>query len=507
MNRLGNLNRELKSIDQLIVHAPHLDRNRITTTYEACKGRKRTRFDFIYRYHEDVLNPLSLGDNNLATILGLQPALNFFLFCKRVTIHGPVTPLDRALIRECALTSARDIYATRLQAENQFVRPAVRKAFTPKVGEITLPPLKFVNLISERSCRSEKYPQPISGTSCVLSSGGKESLLSYGILAEGGDGVHPVFLNEAGHHWSTALNAYRYFEKNIPNTTRIWTNTDRFYAWMHRHLSILKRGFERMRDAGYPVALWVLPPFILATLPLARKRRIECLVIGNEFDTSESVRTDGVRHFKGYYDQSIFFDQRMTKYFRSKGWKLTQVSIVRPLSEILIQRILCNRYPTLQVHQMSCHNARIRGARVVPCGACEKCCRIIGIMAASKKDPRRCGFRSTQIRAALTTLLQEGVSQEAVAVEHLQYLISNSELIRKFPELKRLACGQTFRPHPEVFALRFDRRRSPLNIIPVSIRAKVVRTLLSESDGCLVGSVEHGWRPAPVSKALNLEGL
>ncbi|NIQ38733.1 MAG: creatininase family protein, partial [Proteobacteria bacterium] len=61
----------------------------------------------------------------------------------------------------------------------------------------------------------------------VLSSGGKDSLLSFGLLREMRQEVHPIFVNESGRHWFTALNAYRYFAKNINNTARVWTNSDR----------------------------------------------------------------------------------------------------------------------------------------------------------------------------------------------------------------------------------------------------------------------------------------
>ncbi len=45
----------------------------------------------------------------------------------------------------------------------------------------------------------------------VLSSGGKDSLLSFGLLRELGCEVHSIFVNESGRHWFTALNAYRHF--------------------------------------------------------------------------------------------------------------------------------------------------------------------------------------------------------------------------------------------------------------------------------------------------------
>ena len=42
-------------------------------------------------------------------------------------------------------------------------------------------------------------------------------------LEELGLDTHAVFVNESGRHWFTALNAYRHFATNVPNTARVWT--------------------------------------------------------------------------------------------------------------------------------------------------------------------------------------------------------------------------------------------------------------------------------------------
>ena len=44
-----------------------------------------------------------------------------------------------------------------------------------------------------------------------MSSGGKDSLLTYGIMKEVGANVFPIFVNESGGHWKTASVAYDFF--------------------------------------------------------------------------------------------------------------------------------------------------------------------------------------------------------------------------------------------------------------------------------------------------------
>ena len=76
----------------------------------------------------------------------------------------------------------------------------------------------------------------------VLSSGGKDSLLTYGLLKELGSTVYPLYINESGGHWRTALTAYQYHKKTDPHTQRVWTNVDRFYGFMLDHLAVHTTG-------------------------------------------------------------------------------------------------------------------------------------------------------------------------------------------------------------------------------------------------------------------------
>ncbi len=75
-----------------------------------------------------------------------------------------------------------------------------------------------------------------------MSSGGKDSLLSYGLLKELDNDVHPVFINESGRHWYTATNAYKYLREDEPNTAKVWCNSDRVFNWMVRQMPCIRKG-------------------------------------------------------------------------------------------------------------------------------------------------------------------------------------------------------------------------------------------------------------------------
>ena len=232
---------------------------------------------------------------------------------------------------------------------------------------------------------------------------------------------------------------------------------------MLQHMPFIRQDFARVRSDEYPIRLWTVAVFIFGVLPLMRKRGIGRLLIGDEFDTSVRKTHEGITHYDGLYDQSIFFDQALSRYFMRKGWAISQFSILRPLSELLIEKILSLRYPQLQRHQVSCHAAHKEGDRILPCGKCEKCRRIVSMLCALGVDPTVCGYRGPQVEEALSGFARKGVAQEAEGFRQLGFMLMEKNLI-DVPQDKR----NFFRHRPEVLSLRFDPRVSPMSAIPSS---------------------------------------
>ena len=302
--------------------------------------------ELIYRFEEDVFVPGEPASINLASMMAAQVALNYGLFCDELVFHGWFDEHDRGFIQEMAQNTAREIFVKKFLEENPFV-----------VGPATeLPPVKLesylrANLVFSdggqgKTKKDRKWTQGWRGQRsrhAVLSSGGKDSLLTFGLLRECGHEVHPIFINESGRHWFTALNAYRHFAGNVRNTARVWTNSDRLFNWMLRHLPFVRQDFSRIRSDQYPIRLWTVAVFLFGALPILKKRGIGRLLIGDEFDTTQRVSHGGITHYDGIYDQSRFFDHALTRYFHRKGWAISQFSILRPLSELLIEKILVER--------------------------------------------------------------------------------------------------------------------------------------------------------------------
>lgn len=478
--------------DRLEVGPVKVEGKRLTAPYLLTYQGKEDTFDLIYNYEEEVFNPADLLYQNLANMIAAQVALNYGLFCKRMVFRGYFDETDRRFILDMAENTAREIYVKKFLEPNPFlVGEAAQLALAPEKkprylqAQLEFPDSDF----APKPGQTQWQLWPTNRERhAILSSGGKDSLLSFGLIDELGFETHPIFINESGRHWFTALNAYNHFKANVPVTARVWTNSDRVFAWMLRHMSFIRQDFSRIRSDEYPIRLWTVAVFLFGALPLLRKRKIARLLIGDEFDTSHRTSYKGITHYDGLYDQSRYFDNALSRYFLKKGWNITQFSIVRPLSEMLIQKILTQRYPHLQEHQVSCHAAHKEGGRIHPCARCEKCRRIVGMLKVINGDPTRCGYTEQGIHTCLERIVSEGVHQESAGARHLLYMLAQKELVH-LPSSRR----KQLKPYPEIMKLRFDPDRSPIDGIPVDLRTSIYRIFLKYADGALERA-GRGWK-------------
>ena len=475
----------LKVIERFEVGPLRLEKRRLTVPYKVSqKGRSDTQ-ELIYRFKEDVFDQGDPGSFNLASMISVQVALNYGLFCEEMVFKGLFDDRDRRFIKSMLENTAREIFVKKFMEPNAFLQGPVSN----------LPFIKSDNYLKARLIfqDQENVAKNLAGWNgnpdryAVLSSGGKDSLLTFGLLKEMGFEVHPIFINESGRHWFTALNAYRYFIAGVPFTSRVWTNSDRLFNWMLRHFPFIRDDFADIRSDQYPIRLWTVAVFLFGALPVLKKRGIGRLLIGDEHDTTEKRVFKEIPHYDGLYDQSRYFDNAMTRYFYDKGWGIAQFSVLRPLSELLIEKILVERYPELQANQVSCHATHMKGERIHPCGHCEKCRRIVGMLMALDADPKNCGYTQEQIDRCMGDLPGKDIHQGMRETEHLALLLGE----------RRLIDGSSIgsvrgRQRAEIMKLRFDPERSRLEEIPVELRIPLFRLCLKHADGA-VKKINREW--------------
>jgi len=466
----------LLTIDRLEVGPVKVEPRRLIAPYRVTTGGTTEETELAYKWEEDVFGPDDAASRNLASLAAAQVALNYGLFCREIVFHGPFDRHDRVFLRDAAANTAREIYVKKFLEPNPFLTGTAVDIETERRDSYLQSELHFPDAEPAPGPPSHNDPSKVA----ILSSGGKDSLLSYGLLDEIGAEAHPVYVNESGRHWLTALNAHRHFAEHVPLTSRVWTSSDRVFSWMLRRLPFIRPDFASVRSDEYPIRLWTVAVFLFGVLPLARARGIGNVVIGNEFDTTHRTRYGTIPHYDGLYDQSRFFDNALSRFYRRKGWDMAQFSILRPLSELLIEKTLVERHPDLQSLQVSCHAAHKDGEKVRPCGRCEKCRRIVGMLRAVGADPGRCGYTPEQIENAMGRLAAEGVHQESAGAEHMMHL-----LVERGDTDAVGAIAHPPRPHPEVLRLRFDREHAPIDGVPIGLRADLIRLQLEHADGAV----------------------
>ena len=470
--------------DELIVGPIKLESNRVTAPYTLIVDGTRDTFELIYRFEEAVFDPSDPVSQNLAAMMAVQPALNYGLFCRKLVFHGMFDDPDRRFLRVMAENTAREITVKKFLQPNRFITGPAADLAAEKRQRFCQALITFPNAPRGSALPDWSLWPTKSDRYAVLSSGGKDSLLTYGLMAEAVDAtqgeVHPIFVNESGRHWFTALNAYRHFTLQVPHTARVWVNSDRLFNWMLRHMPFVRKDFSDVRSDEYPIRLWTVAVFLFGVIPLMRKRQLSCLLVGDEFDTTVRGRYKGIPHYDGLYDQSIHFDNALSRYFLQKGWAIRQFSILRPLSELLIESMLVKRYPDLQRLQISCHAAHEHSGSIKPCGRCEKCRRIVSMLLAVDADPRACGYTREQIDACLKLLGAKGVHQEDAGVQHLLHLLVEKKRI-DFQSVAHFNPA----PRPELLQMRFDSEHSPVNAIPRSLRGVLWRIFLQHTNGAV----------------------
>ncbi len=487
MPRTHKTLRALRVLDRLTVGPVELKPDRLSARYQVRVGNQTAETRLSYKWGEPVFDPEALADRNLASLVAAQVALNYGLFAREIVLHGPLHATDQRFLEEMARNTAREILVLKILEPNPFLVDGLQPLEPPDQRDFLQAKLRFPD--AAQAADLPRIPwETDRRRHAVLASGGKDSLLSHGLLDEIGREVHSLFVNESGRHWYTALNAFRHFDQHVPHTARVWTNADRVFTFMLRQIPLVRPDFASLRADIYPLRLWTVAVFLFGALPLVRRRGIARIVIGDEHDTSLRLRHRGIPHYGGLYDQSRWFDDALSRFYSRKGWGISQFSILRPLSDLLIEKVLARRYPALLQLQTSCHATHLVGERALPCGKCEKCRRIIGMLVALGEDPAVCGYTPAQVEPGLVSLTRLGAHQEEECTHQVL------ELLREQNKLPAAATlPPTLRPHPEVMQLRFHPERSPLDGIPVDLRAPLVRLLLEHADGAVRRS-GRDWR-------------
>jgi hypothetical protein len=378
------LNKEGKyvSINKITIKEPDISKSKIKIRYVV----DGDIIELLIKYSR----PLDIEIED-ARLISIPPLVNYSLFTKEIEAEFPISHEDYNFFKEMMKINSTEVYVNKLIKRPEFFKKELLPDKPDKKEAEYIPNMKFNFSDIKKTINGD-------GSVAILSSGGKESLLTYGMMKEIGSEVFPIYVNESGGHWRTAKTAYDYMMNNDPNTIKVWTTVDRFYKEMNKKVNVLNERALKMWSDTYPIQLFIFPVYIFTILPYIRALKISYVMKGDEFDDPRNMKTEnGIRHFYGIYDQTMEFDKKITEYFKIKELNTIFFSAVRGISGYVEERILFNRYPEIAALQRSCHSCHYEEGNIVPCGKCSKCNGVLLFLLANSIDPKIIKYKNEDI--------------------------------------------------------------------------------------------------------------
>ena len=428
-----------------------------------------TKNEFILRIkYDEVISKDLLPIFRLAFCM---PLLNYGLFSKELKLQFPISQADLKLLDKLNNVFSKDIFVNKiLRRQTNYILPK----FLPEEKNVKINDASPKAKIKPTKIYKDIFiSKDMNENNCgVLSSGGKESLLTYGLLKEIGCNVYPLYVNESGGHWRTALTAYNYHKKNDVNTQKIWTNVDRFYVFMLDNLRFIRSDHRKLWADTYPIRLCVFPFYVFSLLPIFTGKKIGNLLIGSEFDDLRiKPHYLGIPHYFGVYDQHQDHDILMNSWYKKRLYGLYQWSAVRNISGLIVERILTKRYPELASLQRSCHSCHFENKKIIPCGVCSKCMGVILFLLANKVNPKIMKFKKENIKLFLKNINLNSLRLDEDEKNHSLYLIGKKD---------KISC---VKPIEHVEKIHINQDTCDFNLIPDNFKQNLLNIIKCYTSG------------------------
>jgi hypothetical protein len=235
------------------------------------------------------------------------------------------------------------------------------------------------DLSKKRKASTKKKPAAI-----IPFTAGKESLLTLGLCLEMGIRPIPVYIDEDPEHPET---------KHKEKVIRIIEAE--YGIKVYRLLSEAGKKLRFVDDVENNWGLGnQLLSYVLELAPFATYFDADYIFFGNEYSCDE------FGYDKEGFKSTFWFDQRSewTKQLSTVAKIMTNnntevCSLVNPLYEIGIIKILHERYPYLAQFQISCFSDTEEGKHNIWCGNCPKCAWLYALFKGVGINTEKVGFK------------------------------------------------------------------------------------------------------------------
>ena len=308
---------------------------------------------------------------------------------------------------------------------------------------------------------------------------GKESLVSFGLCREIGLNPIPVTVVEPDldvlyreEHLRSFENKHkeeliRQFEQefNIP-VHKVYNNLGDLRYYAHWGIDETELGWSSQ-----------LTEYLFYLLPFSHHYKGKYLVYGNENSVDHYYYSkEGFKCIPAY-DQSSEWTSHMNAILHPlTNGTVKATSLVFPIQEIAVCKVLYQRYPELAKYQMSCHANGLPAENNRWCNNCSKCARLFVFMKALGFDPTtvRLGDMFSAEHKKYFSLFNQ--SRDMLGYDS-KGLGRDEQLFAFYLAAKRGATGELIEKfksefweeavsREEEFRMEFFKIRKPVNIPP-----------------------------------------
>jgi len=228
-----------------------------------------------------------------------------------------------------------------------------------------------------------------NGRAVIPFSCGKDSLLTLAVCDEIGLDPIPVYINDTVSPSENKLKL-KFIEK-IAKQKRF-------------SFVVVKNELEKLNDFDFwdkPEAdigySHMIMSFCFISLPIAKFYNAGYVILGNERDLNDTfVTNDGVKCYPSF-DQSIQGTKRLNTIIgKATKRKAKVTSLISPLYDLAIVKILNERYPDFAKFQSSCPGLDASKENRWCCD-CSDCARFYVYMLANRLSPRTIGIKKNML--------------------------------------------------------------------------------------------------------------
>ncbi|PIN70135.1 hypothetical protein COV93_02665 [Candidatus Woesearchaeota archaeon CG11_big_fil_rev_8_21_14_0_20_43_8] len=268
-------------------------------------------------------------------------------------------------------------------------------------GNPNLPSLRsFINMnykFDSHRVKLPNYNPRNKDRSVILFTFGKESLLNFAVSEEIGLDPVLVYVQEPDIKYMDET------KQEIQNMYEIKHKNDlvdelskEFGKEVYRIENMLGvTRYPEYFNLCKPDIGWAtqLTEYALLMLPFTHYFHAKHIVFGNEASCSEHYLTEEGFRMNPVYDQSKPWTFELSKMLHILTKQVSAMSLVEPLHELAIIKILHQRYPAYAKYQMSCFADSNTAKNSRWCHSCSKCARIYVMIRALGIDPKSINIR------------------------------------------------------------------------------------------------------------------